>query len=279
MKNVEINKDGFRYLWTVRGVNEDACIADIVDNSRVELSDYTAAVFAEEFGCVAEVKKMRLMSLNPSVEEFINKRFTSVSYTSSGDACLRGHLNSSVSVRFIADELGCEIVCNQGINGFYKNDSDRLILEFCESDVSLLICSSEKNYVAHLAEFNRFYDIANCNICLEVYFDNVHMDDVFLPRENVEMAISSMLQRGYDGYDEKVKARWEGFLMQQKAPSITFRAIEVPAMARDIDFCAVKPKEDCEISVSQLLVDAVAKCEASNFPVNGCRGQELLINR
>lgn len=324
MKNVEIDKGGFRYKWTVRGVNVDACINDIIDNSRTELSDYTAAVFAEEFGCVAEVERVKVMShnqyqaflqhnanrlyedvsytledyrrdadgvevlpfcleqfrLDASVQEFINQRFTSISYTASGDACLRCHLNSSIGVKLMADELGCESVCNQGFNGFYKKDKNRLILEFCEGDISLLICSSQKSYAAHLAEFNRFYEIEDYDICLEVYFDNVHMDNIFLTRENVGIAISSMLQRGYDGYDESVKARWEEFLRQKKSPNLSFRAVEAPTMVRDIDFYAAKPKEKetSEKSVSQLLDDASVRSENSKHDNSGFRDREITMD-
>ena len=322
MKNVVIDKDGFRYKWTVRGLGEDACIDDIINNSRTVLSDFIADMFATEFGCIANVERVRVMShnqyqaflqhnanrlcedagytledyrrdaegvellpfrleqfdLDSGVQDFINQRFTSISYTPAGDACLQCHVTSSVGSRFIADALGCELVCNQGFSGFYKNDRSRLLLEFCEGSVSLLICGSQKSYAAQLAEFNRFYEIEEYGVCLEVFFDNVHMDNVFVPRENVGMAISSMLQRGYAGYDEKVKACWEELLRKRKSPSISFRVVESPTMVRDFDFCVSKPKDGGERSVTQLLEDAVVRSEGEKHDVGGFRDRGMILD-
>lgn len=322
MKKVAIDKGGFRYKWTVRGIDENACIDDIVENSRTELPDYISTVFAEAFGCVAEVEKVRVLShnqyqaflqnnatrlyedvsytledyrrdadgvevmpfrleqfgLSSDVQEFINKRFASISYTSTGDACLRCHVNSTVGVKFMADALGCDVVCNQEFNGFYKNDKNKFILEFCDGNVSLLICSSQKSYATQLAEFNQFYEIEDYDVCLEVYFDNVHMDNVFLPRENVGIAISSMLQRGYDGYDESVKARWEDFLSQRKSPSISFLAVETPTMVRDFDFSVMKPKQVEGASVSQLVENATIRSESTKYSAGCFRDRELLMD-
>lgn len=279
MKNVKIDKNGFRYSWVVRGVDENACVADIEENLRTELTDYAAAMFAEKYGCIADVTRYKLMSHNQyqvflqnnakrlcedksytaedyrrdaemvevlpfqlerfgldlELQEFINERFASISYTPAGDAFLRCHVGSNVSVNLMAQELGCDMVCNQGFNGFYKNDLSRFILEFSDGDVSLVICSSQKSYAAQLAEFNRFYEIEDSDICLEVYFDNVHMDNVFVTRENVMMVISSLLQRGYDGYNPVVKDCWEELLSHKKAPSLSFRVVEAPTMVKDID--------------------------------------------
>lgn len=279
MKNVVIDRDGYRYRWTVRGLDEGACARDIKENGRTGLSDYRAVMFGEQYGCVAEVKRVRLMShnqylaymqhnanrlyaddsysvedyrrdadrvevlpfrlerfkLDAFIEEYVNKRFTSISYTPEGDACLQCSITSSVGADFIAQALGCEAVCNQGYSGFFKNDTQRLILEFCEGEASLLICGSQKTYAAHLAEYKRAFDIQGYDVCLEVYFDNVHMDNLFLPKENVGMVISSLLQRGYDGYNKEIKSCWEALLAKKQNPKLSFRVVEAPAMVRDLD--------------------------------------------
>lgn len=302
MRSIKIDKDGFRYTWTIRGLNETACAADIEANQRTAQTDYVAAMFAERYGCIAEVQKLRLMSHNQyqaflennakrmrfdesytfddytrdaasvevlpfRLEQFgldepslslINKRFSSIGYTNGGDACLQGRAHSSVSVRYLAEELGCELVCNQGFSGFYKNDKRGLILEFSDCDLLLVVCKTQRNYAAQLAELNDFYEVDGRDICLEVFFDNIHMDNIFLPRENVSVAISSVLQRGFDGYDETVKKSWRELYKRDKVPIIGFRVVEAPIMVQDLEYSDAEVPAD--FGISHLLANAESRC-------------------
>ena len=137
--------------------------------------------------------------LSSGQKAVMDNRFTSISYTQEGDACLRGRVGSTVGVGLIAKELGCELVCKQDFSGFYKSDLHKFILEFADGDVSLLICKSHMSYANRLAELHQNFEISGYDVCLEIYFDNVHMDNMFVPREHVPMAISSLMQRGFEG--------------------------------------------------------------------------------
>lgn len=151
--------------------------------------------------------------LDDEVQGLINEYFDSVSYMENGDARFMCSVGSSVGAGLIAEAFGCEAVCHQGFDGFYKNDIDRFLLGFWGGEVSFLVCTSQRNYEAQLAELYRFYEMDDNDVCLEVYFDDVHVDNLVVPRENVEMAISSVLQREFSG--------------MEKAIDIRFRAVEV----------------------------------------------------
>lgn len=64
MTNTVIERDGYRYKWCVCGVDEAACINDIESNDRLTLPDHVAVMFADRYGCVAEVAEVRLMTHN-----------------------------------------------------------------------------------------------------------------------------------------------------------------------------------------------------------------------
>lgn len=290
MRNVVIDRGGFRYKWLVQGLNEAGCANDIQANERTELTDYAEAMFADRYGCVVSLERVRLMShnqyhaflqhnfrrldmdggytlgdyrrdakrvevvpfplekygLDGHIQAYIESKFDTISFTEVGDACLRCFAGSSTVVRLMAEELYCDSVCNQGYSGFFKNDRHRLVLDYFDGDVALYVCKSQKSYADRLNELGQLYEIDESGICLEVYFDNVHMDNIFLSRENVGVAISSLLQKGYDGYDSSVKACWENLLGRDKNPQIGFRAVESPAMVRDIDFVLSEARNRCK---------------------------------
>lgn len=306
MRNVEIDKGGYRYKWVVRGVDEEACVEDIWDNQRTRLTDYMAAGFAERYGCKVEVESVRLMTRNQyqaylernarrvngdegySMEDFrrdarlvevlpfllegfglddevqglINEYFDSVSYLGNGDACFMCSVGSSMGVSLIAEAFGCEVVCNQGFDGFYKNDNDRFLLGFWDGEISFLICASQKNYEAQLAELRQFYEMDDNDVCLEVYFDDVHVDNIFVPRENVDMAISAVVQRGYEGYCRDVKGIWETFVGQGKVPDIRFCVAEQLCLEKDLK------KTLAEKPLVERLMDAKERADGLDVEAN-----------
>ncbi len=204
MKNTVVRKDGYKYKWSVRGGNEVACVADIERNGRTGLTDYVEHVFAERYGCAAEVVAVREMThnqyheflaanasrlyaeegytmadykrdadsvevlsfdlsayqerLSDSAIQAINDLLNTERTSRLGNMLLEGH-GSDEYVWLLAKKLGCVLVCDNYYNGFYKNDKALCVMEFCEGDVSLILCGSEEAYRAEVERHNKFYQV------------------------------------------------------------------------------------------------------------------------
>ena len=73
---------------------------------------------------------------------------------------------------------------------------------------------------------------AEIDACIEVYFDGVHMDNVFCPMSNANAMISSLVQYGYENYNVDVKEDWERD-GGRKNPDLSFKVVDYPAKAVD----------------------------------------------
>lgn len=62
--------------------------------------------------------------------------------------------------------------------------------------------------------------------CIEVYFDGVHMDSVYVPMDKADEMISSLVQHGYDNYNVDVKEDWERD-GGRKNPDLSFKVVAV----------------------------------------------------
>lgn len=91
--------------------------------------------------------------------EIVNQMFESDSIDRLGNVCLYGHLLYNELVNAIADTLECTLVCDNGHNGFYKHDEKRCVLEFCEGDITLVLCETDKAYQEELDGFCEFYEL------------------------------------------------------------------------------------------------------------------------
>ncbi len=72
MREVIVEKEGLKYKWSVNGLNEKPCVADIEDNKRTALTDYVATMFSERYGCVATVEQVKEMTHN-EYQKFLEK--------------------------------------------------------------------------------------------------------------------------------------------------------------------------------------------------------------
>ena len=161
--------------------------------------------------------------LTDEVKCFINSAFSSDSVNKYGHMRLSGH---SEHVYAYADKLGCDCVTSGAYNGFFKNDENRLVFEFCEGDISLILCENEKEYRAELDSYYKFYDVEPDEVCIRVFFDGVHMDSVFVPENKVDVTISSIVQNGYDNYNGAVKEDWERREEYNANPKLSFTVVK-----------------------------------------------------
>lgn len=210
MKKTVIERDGYRYKWCVRGLNETSCINDIESNHRIALPDHIAVMFAERYGCVAEVEEVRVMTHNQyqeylksnvnrlhteeaytmenykkdaarvdvldfdlskfnlpwpeNIVEAINDLFSSETVNERGNLLLKGHVVYDSTVYVLANKLDCNIVCDNGFNGFFKNDENKCVLEFCEGDIYLTLCETKEAYNAEVESFTKFYKIEEVSL-------------------------------------------------------------------------------------------------------------------
>lgn len=89
---------------------------------------------------------------------------------------------------------------------------------------------NESSLDVSLSFFDRLRDrlpYAEDNACVQVYFDGVHMDNVYVPVDKADEAISSLVQHGYDNYNGDVKADWERDGGRPN-PDISFKVVEYP---------------------------------------------------
>lgn len=210
MRKTEIIKDGYKYKWSVEGLNEFPCVKDIESNGRTELTDYAAVMFEQRYGCVANVEKVRVMTHNQyhdfmtdnanrlyadnnyTMDDYkrdsasvdildfdlsrfnlswsesgvsvINELFTYESVNKNGNMYLIGHVANDDIISLLASKLDLQLVCNKGFNGFYKNDNDKCVLEFCEGDVSLIVCELEDAYKTEIDSYNKFYELEESSL-------------------------------------------------------------------------------------------------------------------
>ena len=240
--------------------------------------------------------------LSAEMQKVINDAFSSESVNKHGNMFVKGHYNTFSYVNGIADALDCKLVSSGVYNGFYKNDNSRLVLEYCEGDVSLILCETKEAYFKEVASYFKFYqvdrsvfmegtynlyrgdcfqgkgfsekevkefilectklypdddikvtrDIKNgynesfvdvslyffdllnvrlpCvedNACIEVYFDGVHVDNVYTSIDKAEAMEYSLVQNGYDNYNGDVKEDWERSGGRYN-PDLSFIVVEYP---------------------------------------------------
>lgn len=102
----------------------------------------------EHFGLVFSEEQMKV----------INAYFTEESVSKLGNMRLVGHL-TYLSERVVANRLGIDMVENGSYSGFGKNDANRCVFEFCEGDIYLIFCESQKEYLAELKSYCEFYKV------------------------------------------------------------------------------------------------------------------------
>ena len=137
--------------------------------------------------------------------QIIDKMFDAEDRDKNGNLLLRGHVIDRSFVNMIANTLGCRCDCDKHYNGFYSNSDKYCILEFCEGDISLTICETSDAYYKACETYYTFYGLRREDVCLKVYFDDIHIDDVFVPKDKAEETIASILKYGYADYNADVK--------------------------------------------------------------------------
>lgn len=128
--------------------------AKISNEKNYSFEDYQRdadAVFVTDF----DLDKLQL---SDELKTLINTSFASESVNKFGNRFLSGHIDNS-SVYALASELGCSIACDNYYNGFYTHDEAKLILEFCEGDISLILCETDEAYYNEIEHYNKFYGV------------------------------------------------------------------------------------------------------------------------
>lgn len=90
----------------------------------------------------------------------INSFFTSDTLNESNNMLLQGRLVNGDMIYSLSLMLNCKPVQDNGLNSYFKNDEERLILTYCEGDISLVICDTETAYQKEVDSHNEFYKVS-----------------------------------------------------------------------------------------------------------------------
>ena len=102
--------------------------------------------------------ELEQFNLSDEAKVIINKMFHSDEKSRLENMLLRGHVFSS-DQHAIGNSLGCELMKDNYYNGFFKNDESRCFFEFCEGDISLVLCETDLEYKKELERYCEFYEI------------------------------------------------------------------------------------------------------------------------
>lgn len=163
--------------------------------------------------------KLDKFNLSDETKQLINVAFNSDEVKKNGNLLLRGRFEYPYA---LADKLGCSCMCDGAYNGFFKNDKSKLVLEFCEGDVYLILCETDEAYRKELASYNKFYKLEAEFACLKVFFDGVHVDSVYIPENEIDSTINSIVREGYDNYNGAVKEDWMQMKEFNPKPKMSF---------------------------------------------------------
>ncbi len=97
--------------------------------------------------------------LSDADRHILDKMFESEDKDRHGNLLLRGHVIDRGFVNLIANTLECQCECDKFYNGFYSHHEKRCVLEFCEGDISLVLCETEEAYKEALASHREFYGL------------------------------------------------------------------------------------------------------------------------
>ena len=135
----------------------------------------------ERFGLSAEMQKV------------INDGFESDSVNGRGHTCMRGHYFDWGFVSKIANGLECDEVASGAYNGFFKNDSARLVLSWCEGDITLVLCDSKEAYFNELDTCFKFYKV-DWRVFVEGAY-NLYLDGEFVGKAFTEKEVKDFILR------------------------------------------------------------------------------------
>ena len=155
--------------------------------------------------------------------QIINKMFDSDEKNKNGNLLLRGHVMDRGFVNMIANTLYCHSACDNGLNGFYTNRDKRCLLEFCEGDIYLTLCETNEAYNEEWESLCTFYEVKLKDTSLKVFFDDVHIDSVYVPRDEAEEIKASILKYGYAGYNVDAKEDYEKLPGSRPNPVVTVK--------------------------------------------------------
>ncbi len=199
--------------------------------------------------------------LADGMKRVVNRFFDTDDVSKQGNALFRGHLINDDYIGLIAKNLGCSSVSIGAYNGFYKSDENKCVLEFCEGDIFLVLCETEEAYRDEVASYYEFYEVDkddwwegfeevssekvdSSEVCLKVFFDGVHMDNVYVPANKVDVAISSIVQHGYDDYNGAVKDDWKKHEKYNPNPHLSFEVEK--AIGKSVDELIADATQTCE---------------------------------
>ena len=246
-------------------VAEVVAVREMTHNQYQEfLADNASRLYANEGYTIADFKRdadsVDVLSfdltlykerLSDSAIQAINDLLTRERTSRLGNLLLEGHGDDDF-IRLLAYKLDCDLVCDHYYNGFYKNDKSWCVMEFCEGDVYLILCPTVEAYRAEVESSNKFYGVEEAldvfgvgesvvpfqegeevrtaeddNARIDVYFDGVHMDSVYVSMADADKMIITMAQYGYDDYNADVKEDWERNGGRPN-PDLSFKVVAYP---------------------------------------------------
>lgn len=135
--------------------------------------------------------------LTDEMKELINSIFKSERVSRMDNLLLDGFLPSNTGIYSLAAALGCELVCDNGLNGFFRNDKERFLLEFCEGDLYLEICETDIDYKKALDSSCEFYKKSSVPFEVKIFdeesfdYDKARIGDI-VTQKVVDIAMDSL---------------------------------------------------------------------------------------
>lgn len=161
-------------------------------------SNYTIEDYARDaHNVVIKGFDLNKFPLTDEMKELINSMFKSDRISRMGNLLLDGFLPSNTGIYSLAATLGCKIVCDNGLSGFFRNDKERFLLKFCEGDLYLEICETDMDYKKALDSSCEFYKKSPVPFEVKIFdeesfdYDKARIGDIVTQRV-VDIAMNSL---------------------------------------------------------------------------------------
>lgn len=140
-------------IYNVKGYTMDDYMKDA---NSIEIIDYDLSKY----------------NLPQKIQAIVNKIFDTNEIDKSDNELFRGSC-SLENVYLLAKQLECESGYTGGYSGFYYNIDKKMMLEFAEGDVTLILCENKEKYNECLTNTIEFYNKNNnANIHYATFYQN-----------------------------------------------------------------------------------------------------------
>lgn len=163
-------------------------------------SGYTMADYKKDADSVIVLDfDLEKFGLTDDMKKCINIMFDTESANKNGNMRFSGHVMNNDYYWTIAHNLGCELVCDNYYNGFFKNDEAQVVFSFCEGDINLILCETKDAYLEEVRGYCEFYKVEMS----EEQESDLGIDDVLADAKEKSFLTENEVgnDKGNDGLD------------------------------------------------------------------------------